>query len=148
MINVFYHNNICYYSNIKSTSSEIKVALDWATPHIHWPNLVMNNNEFNLSSSLISEISRDTIFSSLSSSKIDNSSTNNSSSTSNSIIPPKEISALAFESQYARLTINNLCQKVKAILDIGAFNHSLIDYDIEEAYDALNYVSESVNLKL
>ena len=148
LMNIYYDNNKLFYSDIKKTSPEIKVALDY----VHWSKLIANNDDrdsngkvnSNLSSFVIRKMSRDTIYSGTSNSKkkneIDNYNDNN-------IIKSNDISALAFESPYARFAVNYLCQKTKAVLDIGAFNHSLIDYDIEEAYDALNFVSEHINFK-
>lgn len=37
LLNIHYDRNTCFYSSNKSNANDIKVALDWATPHVHWP---------------------------------------------------------------------------------------------------------------
>lgn len=151
LLNLHYDRNTCFFSNNKSNANDIKVALDWATPHVHWPILGSNNaslkkadkvNNVSSSSSVVSEMSRNTIFSSATNTtnvKVDNTTSNN---TRKEI---KEISALSFQSQYATAAISNICQKTKSLLDIGAFNHSLCGYDIDDAHDALDYVCENLS---
>ena len=69
--------------------------------------------------------------------RVDNTTSNNTR---------KEISALAFQSQYATAAISNICQKTKSLLDIGAFNHSFFAYDNDDAHDALDYVYEYIDV--
>lgn len=144
ILNVYYNRNTCFYSNTKPSSTDIKVAMDWATPHVHWPiqgsdNIPKKKNETHISSSssVISEISRNTIFTA--------SGNPVAKADSTGAATRKEISAVAFESLYATAAISNICKKTKPLLAMGAFKHSFSGYDLDGANDALDYVCDYIN---
>ena len=145
------NTNRCVYSTARSSAADIKVALDWATPHVNWPHLVFSNTNtkreepyVSSSSSVVSEISRNTIFSSAATATI---AANNSRVDVSSAETRKEILAIAFESQYATTAISSVCQKTHSVLEMGAFSHSLsgYGYDVDDALDALEYVRDYIN---
>lgn len=144
LVSILHDNsaNKWIYSNAKSSTADVKVALDWATPHVHWPKLGSNTSMkmaepyVSSASSVVSDISRNTIFSSA---------PPTSSTGTDATSTTKEISAIAFESQYAAAAISSICQKAHSILEIGAFSHSFRGYGVDDALDALEYVHDYIS---